>query len=36
MMAIIEDRLVMGLLVRHHRRRDMSSEQVDLGYDIVL
>ena len=35
-MAIIEDRLVMGLLGRHHRRGNMSLEQVDMGYDIAL
>jgi len=35
-MAIIEDRLVMGLLGRHHHCGNMSSEQVDLGYDTAL
>jgi len=31
--AILEDRLILGLLERHHCCRDVSSEQLDLEYD---
>jgi len=35
-MAIIEDEFVTRFLKRHHYYRNVSLEQVDLGYDNII